>query len=88
MKIFILSDFKRGFYCIWDRFDERYGVFEMVEVVLKCKIDNFVKIIFKNFKILYDLLDVLSEIEVVKEEIKYSFFLGYYDFLFGVIFIV
>lgn len=51
---------------IWERLEERYGVVEMVEVLLKIKICNFYKKIMKDSKNLYDLYDIFMEIEVVK----------------------
>lgn len=78
------SDPVRELRRIWDRLDERYGAPEMVEAALKRKIDSFARITSKNFKLLYDLSDVLSEIEAVKEDTKYSSLLGYYDSSSGV----
>lgn len=49
---------------IWDRFNDKYGCFEVVEVLLKVKFLVFLKIDFKKF---FDLVDFLSEIEFVKE---------------------
>ena len=84
LKTSTLSDPKRGLRRIWDRLDERYGAPEMVEAALKRKIDGFAKITSRNFKPLYDLSDILSEIEAVKEDTKYSSLLGYYDSSSGV----
>ena len=72
LKTSTLSDPKRGLRRIWDRLDERYGAPEMVEAALKRKIDGFAKITSRNFKPLYDLSDILSEIEAVKEDTRYS----------------
>lgn len=54
----------RGVEKIWDRFNDKYGCFEVVEVLLKVKFLVFLKIDFKKF---FDLVDFLSEIEFVKE---------------------
>jgi hypothetical protein len=84
LKISTSSDPIRGLCRIWDRLDERYGAPEMVEAALKRKIDSFPKISSKNLKTVYDLSDVLSEIEAVKEDTKYGSLLGYYDSSSGV----
>lgn len=57
---------------IWERLEERYGASEMVEVSLKTKIGNFPKINVKGSKKLYDLYDILMEIEAVKQNPKYT----------------
>ncbi|XP_062573628.1 uncharacterized protein LOC134235508 [Saccostrea cucullata] len=74
----------RGLHRIWDRLDERFGAPEMVEAALKHKVDSFAKITSKNLKSLYELTDILSEIESVKEDTKFSTLLGYYDSSSGV----
>lgn len=37
---------------------------------------------------MYELVDILVEIEVVKENLKYLIFFFYFDFLLGIIFII
>ena len=57
----------RGLQRIWDRMEERYGCPEMVESALKTKLAQFPKLTNKDSKKLYDLSDILSEIEAIKE---------------------
>ena len=56
----------------------------MIEAALKCKLNNFPKISHKDPKKLYDLLDILTEIESVKENPQYATLLSYYDSSSGV----
>ncbi|XP_048734152.2 uncharacterized protein LOC125650167 [Ostrea edulis] len=70
---------------IWERLEERFGAPEMVEASLKTKIGNFPKITVKDSKKLYDLYDILMEIEAVKQNPKYTQLLSYYDSSAGVI---
>ncbi|XP_061191733.1 uncharacterized protein LOC133199970 [Saccostrea echinata] len=60
----------------------------MVEMSLKTKVGNFPKITVKDSKKLYDLYDVLMEIEAVKQDPKYKQLLSYYDSSAGIIPIV
>ncbi|XP_056020363.1 uncharacterized protein LOC125680242 [Ostrea edulis] len=70
---------------IWDRLEERYGRPEMIETALKQKLYSFPKISSKEPKKLYDLLDILTEIESVKENPTYAILLSYFDSSSGVI---
>lgn len=78
----------RGLQRIWERLDERYGCPEMVEAALKNKLANFPKLSIKDTKKLYDLSDILAEIESAKETKAYQGLLGYYDTSSGIIPIV
>ncbi|XP_033759513.1 uncharacterized protein LOC117341759 [Pecten maximus] len=69
---------------IWSRLDERYGAPELVESTLRKKIKNFPAISPKDSKRLYDLGDILSEIESVKEDERYKQMLSFYDTSWGV----
>ncbi|XP_062592880.1 uncharacterized protein LOC134254337 [Saccostrea cucullata] len=60
----------------------------MVEMSLKTKVGNFPKITVKDSKKLYDLYDILMEIEAVKQIPKYMQLLSYYDSSAGIIPIV
>ena len=62
---------------IWERLDERYGCPEMVENTLKTKLANFPKLTNKDTKKLYELTDILSEIETVRCDKKYAALLAY-----------
>ena len=70
---------KRGLQRLWERLDERYGSPEMVEASLKAKLANFPKMSNKDTKRLYELSDILSEIESYKEDKKFQCLLGYFD---------
>nr|XP_022331795.1 uncharacterized protein LOC111129629 [Crassostrea virginica] len=74
-----------GLHRIWERLEERYGRPEMVEAALKQKLDSFPKVSPKEPKKLYDLLDILTEIESAKENPRYSVLLSYFDSSSGVI---
>ena len=78
----------RGLYRIWERLEERYGKPEMVEASLKNKLNSFQPITLKEPKRLYDLLDILTEIECTKENVGYSTLLSYFDSSSGVLPIV
>jgi hypothetical protein len=56
----------------------------MIENALKHKLDSFPKISSKDPKRLYDLLDILTEIESVKENPRYAILLSYFDSSSGV----
>lgn len=64
---FNINDFVKGLYCIWECLEDCYGRLEMIELVLKDKFNRFFKILIKDFKMFYDLFDILIEIELVKE---------------------
>ena len=70
---------KRGLQRLWERLDERYGSPEMAEASLKAKLANFPKMSNKDTKRLYELSDILSEIESYKEDKKFQCLLGYFD---------
>lgn len=69
---------------IWDRLDERYGAPELIENILRKKVANFPRITVKEPKKLYDLSDVMSEIESVKDNEQYATLFAYYDSSIGV----
>ena len=69
----------RGLARVWDRLDERYGGAEKVESTLKKKLASFPKLTNKDYKKLYELSDILSEVESIKEVPRYSALLSYYD---------
>ncbi|XP_062610035.1 uncharacterized protein LOC134271839 [Saccostrea cucullata] len=79
---------ERGLRKIWERLQERYGRPEMVEAALKKKLDNFPKLTTKDMNKLYDLLDILSELESTKCDEHYSHSLSYFDTSTGIIPIV
>ena len=69
----------RGLKRLWERLDERYGCPEMIEDALKSKLASFPKLTVKDCKKLYELADILSEIESAKEDSTYAPLLSYYD---------
>lgn len=68
-----------GLLKIWSRLDERYGAPELIDNTLRQKISRFPRITPKEYQKLYDLLDILSEIESMKEDPRYRTLLSYYD---------
>ena len=72
----------------WDRLDERYGSPEMIETALKTKLNNFPRLTNKDSKKLYELSDMVTEMECIKENDKYRTLLSYFDSSSGVIPIV
>jgi hypothetical protein len=80
---------ERGLQKIWERLHERFGRPEMVEPALKKKLHNFPKLTSnKDMPKLYDLLDILSELESTKCDEQYSHSLSYFDSSTGIIPIV
>ena len=77
-----------GLKMAWERLDNKFGSPEMVDESLKKKLHNFPKLSNKDSKKLYDLADLVSEIEALKQDPKYSTILSYYDASSGVIPIV
>lgn len=67
---------------LWERLDERYGSPEVIESALKSKLD--IKVTEKDNTKMYDLVDILTEILVLKENPQYSLILEYYDSPLGV----
>ncbi|CAG2256000.1 unnamed protein product [Mytilus edulis] len=68
----------------WNRLDSRYGSPEKVETALKMKLSSMPKISYKDKNKLYELSDVLAEIQAVKEKPEYSALLSFYDTAVGV----
>ena len=81
-------DPQKGLERIWERLEERYGAPEMVETSLKQKLAAFPKLTRRDTKKLYELVDILPEVEPVKEDQQYSLLLSYFDTSAGVIPIV
>lgn len=73
---------------LWERLDDRYGCPELIEEALKRKLDRFPKLSKKDYKKLYELTDILAEIQSIKEDDQYHDLLAYYDSSSGVIPIV
>lgn len=75
----------KGLQRLWDRLDERYGSSEAVEASLMAKLNSFPKLTQKDNKRLYELSDILCEIESVKEDSRYQALLAYFDSSSGVL---
>ncbi|XP_063397214.1 uncharacterized protein LOC134681506 [Mytilus trossulus] len=73
---------------IWERLEDRYGCPEMVEAAIRSKLNAFPTINVKENKRLYELSDLVSEIESLKLEPKFKSSLAMYDSSIGVIPIV
>ncbi|XP_071152766.1 uncharacterized protein [Mytilus edulis] len=69
----------RGLQRLWQRLDERYGAPEMLEASITSKLVNFPTLTNKDNARLYDLSDILSEIEYHKENPKLGCLLAYFD---------
>ncbi|XP_062602313.1 uncharacterized protein LOC134264026, partial [Saccostrea cucullata] len=70
---------------IWQRLQERYGSPELVEAALKSKLDKFPSVSISDSKKLYELADLLTEIDSVKEDPTYSTLLSYFDSSSGIL---
>jgi len=75
---------QEGVHKIWKRLQERYGCAETVESSLKAKLADFRNTTFKDRKRLYDLQDILCEIESLKTNPTYQTLFTYYDTSVGV----
>ena len=69
----------RGLERLWERLYERYGSAEMVESALKTKLERFPKLGNRDNKKLFELSDILAEIESCMEDPKYCVLLSYYN---------
>ena len=74
----------KGLTLLWKRLDDRYGSPEMMEASLKKKLENFPKLSNKDHKRLYELSDILSEIQSIKVKPKFQNLLAYFDSSAGV----
>ena len=72
-------------YKIWQRLEERFGYPELIEQSVKQRIAEFAKITFKEYKRLYQLCDLLSEIASLKNDPKFSAQFSYFDTSAGII---
>ena len=67
------------------RFDERFGAPELVEDSLRKKLAAFQRIqLPRDARRMYDLVDILSEIKCLKEDLNYAALLSLYDTSSGV----
>lgn len=69
---------------IWQRLEDRYGCPEMLESSLKRRIESFPRLAAKDSCRLYDLADLVSEIEAIKEDDQLRSLFAHYDSSTGV----
>lgn len=74
-----------GLQRIWARLDERYGAPELIESSIRKKLASFQRIqLPRDARHMYDLVDILSEIQCLKEDSNYAALLSFYDTSSGV----
>nr|XP_027238609.1 uncharacterized protein LOC113829610 [Penaeus vannamei] len=64
---------------IWKRLEDRYGSPEIIEASIKKKLEKFPKVTFRDPKKLYDLHDLLCEVQSLKENPLYEKLFGHFD---------
>lgn len=78
------SNPERGLTRILNRLDDRFANPEVVESSIKKKLARFPKLGNKDYAKLYELLDIVTEIDSLKENPTYSTLLAYFDSSSGV----
>ena len=73
-----IQDPELGLVKVWNKLDERYGSPELVVAALKRKIDRFPNITIKEHKKLYELIDLLTEVESAMDNQAYKSVLSYF----------
>ncbi|XP_052762111.1 uncharacterized protein LOC128204746 [Mya arenaria] len=84
IKTAYISDPQQALVKVWKRLDERYGAPEVIEMTLNRKLSEFPRITTKDQHKLYDLSDLLAEIQATKQSPTYSSVLAYFDSSTGV----
>ena len=74
----------RGHQKIWIRLDERFGSPEIIEIALKAKLDKFPKINFSQRNKLFQLVDILDEIQAVMYDPMYMPLSSYFNTSVGI----
>ncbi|XP_069972597.1 uncharacterized protein [Penaeus vannamei] len=64
---------------IWKRLEDRYGSPVIIEASIKKKLEKFPKVTFRDPKKLYDLHDLLCEVQSLKENPLYEKLFGHFD---------
>ena len=82
------NDMQRGIALIWERLNERFDAPEMVESSVRDKIKFFPRLVEKDKERWYDFLDILLEIESLKEDPKHSPLFAGYDTSAGLVSLV
>ncbi|XP_070203230.1 uncharacterized protein [Littorina saxatilis] len=77
---------QRALQLLWERLDDRYGSPEQVESCLKTKLERFPQLtsLNKDSRKLYELCDILDEIQCAKENPNLSLLFALYDSSAGV----
>lgn len=78
------SNPEHGLTCIWNRLNDRFANPEVVESSIKRKLARFPKLGNKDYAKLYELLEIVTEIDSLKENPTYSTLLAYFDSSSGV----
>ncbi|XP_060070498.1 uncharacterized protein LOC132550447 [Ylistrum balloti] len=84
LRIANANDLTRARDKIWNRLEERYGSPELVELSLRQKLAAMSKIPNNDPKRLYELTDLLAEIQSIKDQHRYRNIMAYYDSSAGV----
>ena len=84
LKIANASDPTTGLASIWERLEERYGAVESVYHLVLAKLQSFPKLGARDSAKLYDLCDILGEIQALKNNPVYSTAFSYFDSSVGV----
>lgn len=74
-----IADPIRGLQRAWERLKEQFGCAEMIELTLKRRLETFQKLTAKDTKKLYELSDLVSDIESIKSDERMKSLLGHYD---------
>jgi cell fate (sporulation/competence/biofilm development) regulator YmcA (YheA/YmcA/DUF963 family) len=69
---------------IWKRLDQGYGAPERIAASLQNRLSKFPKVNYNEYDKLYELADLLSEIESVKQNERHNMVLAYFDSSYGV----
>ena len=69
---------------VWERLEDRYGAPEMVYSTVLKKLNEFPKIGPKENEKLFQLSDILGEVEALKGDPKYDMMLSYFDSSVGI----
>ena len=83
-----LNDPAKGIEKLWMRLYERFGSPEIIESVLKKKLDKFPSLTNRDNKKLYDLSNLLEQISSLVEDPLYSVSLSYFNSSTGVMTII
>ena len=75
---------KRGREKIWQRLNDRYACPEIIEASIKKRLEDFPKLTNRDGKKLFDLCDILTQIESLKESGPYASQFSYFDTSSGV----